>query len=621
MFCSKCGNQLPDDARFCNECGNSISTEPAQGQQAPQYQYQAQTPPAKPVVSIDVDAIKGKLKNAYKTAVGDNLPPIEVQPEYEKFPHPYHTLGGWLGFVTYGLLIGIALLVVLAFVSFIQITQVARYIGGGGWFAFVQFILFVGMGFVAFFCVKMFIMIKNKNPRFLRFYELMTLMCVAIYFVTLILTGFRGFGQTLLSMVEQGIIFTIWTTYFRKSVRVRTYMGSDAYLRQSIFFKNSQAPAPADTQPYVAPQPYSPTPYGAPIYSQNPAYNPQGANNSARTFCSSCGTELIGDAVFCSGCGAKRVEQTIISEPPTQTPALATEEQQADISVEAAEQPVSPAAKLPEKRYCSKCGTELIGDAVFCSGCGERTAGQETAPNPPAYAAPTASYAPVAPVAPMPQQQPIQQPFVAPAYNPPVSGGFFDLGEYVIDERVSAFKFTNAYKVFNTAGQQIGVVEQQKVGGGAKAARILLGGNVKAMQSFKLDIKDANGLVLASIQRGGLGTQGGIRNISILNGNGQLIGTLRIMFSWITPKLEIHDPSGQVVGLIQGDWKGWNFTISDAHGTLIGTVNKKWAGAMKEIFTTADKYHVTVYPNAGGAFRPTIIAAAITLDMVMKESK
>lgn len=29
MFCTKCGNQLPDDARFCTKCGNQLSAAPA----------------------------------------------------------------------------------------------------------------------------------------------------------------------------------------------------------------------------------------------------------------------------------------------------------------------------------------------------------------------------------------------------------------------------------------------------------------------------------------------------------------------------------------------------------------------------------------------------------------
>jgi len=242
--------------------------------------------------------------------------------------------------------------------------------------------------------------------------------------------------------------------------------------------------------------------------------------------------------------------------------------------------------------FCSKCGTQLPEDAKFCDKCG----------------------------AAIPQQAPVPVP-LAQSFPAPVSGDFFSLGEYVIDEKVSVLKFTNAYRLFDLNGNPIGSIEQQKISGGAKAARVLLGGNVKAMQGFRLDIKDAGGNVLVSVQRGGLGSAGGLRNVSLLDGSGQLIGSIKILFSFLTPKQEILDSNGQVIGRIQGDWKGWNFTITDLTGNSIGTVNKKWSGAARELFTTADKYRVSVSPQAAGAFRPTIIAAAVTLDMVLKEFK
>ena len=186
---------------------------------------------------------------------------------------------------------------------------------------------------------------------------------------------------------------------------------------------------------------------------------------------------------------------------------------------------------------------------------------------------------------------------------------------------MSVFKFTNAYVIYDTSGRQIGTVEQEKVSGGAKAARLLLGSSVKAMQSFKLDIKDNSGKILASIQRGGVGSSGGLRSVSLLDGSGKSIGSIKILFSMWHPKQEILAPDGSCVGRIEGDWKGWNFTISDPSGNTIGTVNKKWSGAMREIFTTADKYFVSVSPHASGAYRMTIIAAAITLDMVLHEFK
>lgn len=42
-YCSKCGQQLPDQAIFCTNCGNSVSEpDAAQSQSQPQYQPQYQ---------------------------------------------------------------------------------------------------------------------------------------------------------------------------------------------------------------------------------------------------------------------------------------------------------------------------------------------------------------------------------------------------------------------------------------------------------------------------------------------------------------------------------------------------------------------------------------------------
>ena len=87
------------------------------------------------------------------------------------------------------------------------------------------------------------------------------------------------------------------------------------------------------------------------------------------------------------------------------------------------------------------------------------------------------------------------------------------------------------------------------------------------------------------------------------------------------PKQEILSPSGEVIGRIQGDWKGWNFEIKDVRDNVFGTINKKWNGAMKEIFTTADKYLVTISEDVEKLYRIAIVATAITIDMVLKESK
>jgi uncharacterized protein YxjI len=84
----------------------------------------------------------------------------------------------------------------------------------------------------------------------------------------------------------------------------------------------------------------------------------------------------------------------------------------------------------------------------------------------------------------------------------------------------------------------------------------------------------------------------------------------------------IFNHDGKQVAEIVGDWKAWNFVIKDESGSQIGTISKKWAGVLKEVFTTADKYYVNIDPfYATMMNKILILSSAITIDMVLKESK
>jgi uncharacterized protein YxjI len=192
---------------------------------------------------------------------------------------------------------------------------------------------------------------------------------------------------------------------------------------------------------------------------------------------------------------------------------------------------------------------------------------------------------------------------------------FFDSNSYFIDENVNFFKFENTYKVFNDKGENIGSINQ-RLSAGQKALRLLIN---KAMMPFKLEIKDGNGTLLASISRGWTFF---MSKIQILSGDEMVIGTVQQKFKLFKPTFKIFNHEAQQIAEIKGDWKAWNFVITDASGAQIGTISKKWAGALQEVFTTADKYHVNIDPAYSNKMNKiAIISAAITIDMVLKESK
>ncbi len=192
---------------------------------------------------------------------------------------------------------------------------------------------------------------------------------------------------------------------------------------------------------------------------------------------------------------------------------------------------------------------------------------------------------------------------------------FFDSNSFFIDEKVGFFKFENCYQVFNDKGESLGSINQ-KLTIFQKILRLLI---KKAMLPFLLEIKNKNGEMEATISRGWTFF---LSKIEVKDELGNNIGFIKQKFKLFKPTFKISDSSGTEVAEISGDWKAWNFVISDTSKNKIGTISKKWAGAMQEIFTSADKYNVTIDPSyANKDSKIAIISAAVTIDMVLKESK
>jgi uncharacterized protein YxjI len=191
---------------------------------------------------------------------------------------------------------------------------------------------------------------------------------------------------------------------------------------------------------------------------------------------------------------------------------------------------------------------------------------------------------------------------------------FFRNNDYFIDEKVQLLKFTNTYKVYDSSGSQIGVI-QESMPAGLKALSLLLS---KALMPFTLDILDMEQNVLATIKRGWTFF---MSKISICDDSGTEIARIKQQFKMFKPTFHIMDLNNTPLATISGDWKAWNFTITEDGDKQVGTITKKWNGILKEAFTTADKYIVSVNPGMEGIKRIATVASAITVDMVLKESK
>lgn len=190
---------------------------------------------------------------------------------------------------------------------------------------------------------------------------------------------------------------------------------------------------------------------------------------------------------------------------------------------------------------------------------------------------------------------------------------FFANNTLVIDEEIAAFKLSNAYKVYDATGQEIGAIQEHK-----SFLHILLGLFLSdGMLPFELNILNADGRRIAQLKRG---LTLFMSSVHIYDENGHSIGSFKQKFTLMKPKFTLVNNLGQVMATIKGDWKAWNFTILDSNEQPIGTIDKKWNGLGKELFTTADKYIVNIAPSVTDENQRIAIASvASALDMVLKE--
>ena len=255
MFCGKCGAKLRDDAQFCQKCGTPFTKKEAVPQKAPQEKLPSE-PESRPAQQTVYQPVQYPVYQP------------QPRPYYPPGTHPYHRLGGFLMFIvvlnTIGGIIGI-LSTILTSYAYIRIAntyfRAESYLHGISMFWIFSFL--GSMFLMLYSTIVMFSFssrIRAANDDFLGYIQTrsLTLLFVSggfyltefIWIKSYSLTSSSNFsksmGQILLwaGVWIASLIFC--SVYFGCSVRVRTYMGSDAYLRTSLFNKNTVSPIPAD---------------------------------------------------------------------------------------------------------------------------------------------------------------------------------------------------------------------------------------------------------------------------------------------------------------------------------------------------------------------------------------
>lgn len=192
------------------------------------------------------------------------------------------------------------------------------------------------------------------------------------------------------------------------------------------------------------------------------------------------------------------------------------------------------------------------------------------------------------------------------------------LKTWFIREHVGLLKLANTYDILDPAtSQQVGIA-QERPGNLILILRLFIDKRMLPTHIFIYEgANPENSKALSfSIHRGFVLLRS---RIEVHDSNGQLLGWFVSKLLSLGGAFTVFNAQGQEVAEVKGDWKGWNFRFLTNGGLELGNVAKQWAGAGKELFTSADNYVIALAREPEPDTARLLLAAGLAIDTIFKE--
>lgn len=185
----------------------------------------------------------------------------------------------------------------------------------------------------------------------------------------------------------------------------------------------------------------------------------------------------------------------------------------------------------------------------------------------------------------------------------------------VISQKPKFVEMTNEYAITAEDGAELGAIRQE---GQSKARKLLrLVSSVDQFLTTKLTVYDAAGAKVLELVRPAKVLKS---TVAIRDANGTLVGKIVQENVVGKERFRLDGPNGEPIGSIDAEnWRSWDFAIRDAAGTEVGRITKKWAGILREGFTTADSYLLQISGVVSRPMRSVMVAAAAGIDTALKQ--
>lgn len=177
----------------------------------------------------------------------------------------------------------------------------------------------------------------------------------------------------------------------------------------------------------------------------------------------------------------------------------------------------------------------------------------------------------------------------------------------IVDEKVTLR--SNHYNLLDEEGRSLGQIIERR-----RFWHYLL---KRYFSPFTLSLVDLDNHTVAQLHKGWSFLAPSYR---IIDNNDKLIAFIKSRVTLLKSKADMFLPNGQLLATMEGNWKAWNFSITASDGKVLANIDKKFNGVMKELFTTADKYVVSINPEISDCdVRVAILFVACAIDMILKE--
>ena len=189
---------------------------------------------------------------------------------------------------------------------------------------------------------------------------------------------------------------------------------------------------------------------------------------------------------------------------------------------------------------------------------------------------------------------------------------------FLVKEKVNIVRTHRVYEIFDAETKELLGTAKEKVSGFVIAMSFLINRN---FFPTRIEVREAddNSLVFVITRSFSLFRQ----KVRVLDAQDDPIGYFRTKLVAIRSGFEVFDAKDRKFADVKGNLIGFDYKVTNPEGDFqMGKVTKKWGGALKEVFTSADTYYVEVDEELDDnpVAKMLVLSAALATDIIYKSN-